>query len=102
MIPSPPSAPLFPYTTLFRSRRILAAEERLVGEVASASLGASIEAADLDVLSPIDDVRGTASYRSEEHTSELQSPVHVVCRLLPEKRNQLPTADQVGAMFPRG
>ena len=46
-------------------RRILAAEERLVGEVASASLGASIEAADLDVLSPIDDVRGTASYRRD-------------------------------------
>jgi CO/xanthine dehydrogenase FAD-binding subunit len=44
-------------------RRIERTEARLVSEVASPSLADSIEAADLDVLSPIDDVRGTAAYR---------------------------------------
>jgi CO/xanthine dehydrogenase FAD-binding subunit len=46
-------------------RRIEAAEARLVGEVAAPSLAAAIEATDLDVLAPIDDVRGTADYRRD-------------------------------------
>lgn len=46
-------------------RRIEAAEERLVGEVATRSLAAAIEAPDLAVLAPIDDVRGTADYRRD-------------------------------------
>jgi CO/xanthine dehydrogenase FAD-binding subunit len=45
--------------------RIEAAEQRLVGEVASSELASAIEAFDLDVLSPIDDVRGTAAYRRD-------------------------------------
>jgi CO/xanthine dehydrogenase FAD-binding subunit len=45
--------------------RIEAAEARLVGEVASPSLANAIDASDLDVLSPIDDVRGTAAYRRD-------------------------------------
>ena len=46
-------------------RRIEAAEARLVGEVAAPSLAAAIEATDLAVLAPIDDVRGTADYRRD-------------------------------------
>jgi CO/xanthine dehydrogenase FAD-binding subunit len=46
-------------------QRIGAAEARLVGEVASPALASTIEPADLDLLSPIDDVRGTAAYRRD-------------------------------------
>src|SRR6266436_71186 len=64
MIRRPPRSTLFPYTTLFRSRRT----NRLVrGERQGR------RHADLDV-------------RSEEHTSELQSRLHLVCRLLLEKK----------------
>src|SRR5258708_33560373 len=69
MIRRPPRSTLFPYTTLFRSAR----------RRASSSLGISRFR-----------VRTTGSItivsRSEEHTSELQSPDHLVCRLLLEKK----------------
>src|SRR5690348_17793986 len=68
MIRRPPRSTLFPYTTLFRSCRWSARRGP-----ASGGSGA------LD--------RRPASGRSEEHTSELQSPVHLVCRLLLEKKN---------------
>src|SRR4051794_41744511 len=83
MIRRPPRSTLFPYTTLFRSPG--AAEDVLratsqTTRTSSASRG------------------GT---RSEEHTSELQSPVHLVCRLLLEKkkaaRSPAPLADGVMA-----
>jgi N-methylhydantoinase B len=45
--------------------RIEAAEARLVGEIAAPTVAGTIDAADLDVLSPIDDVRGTAAYRRD-------------------------------------
>src|SRR5436305_6075716 len=65
MIRRPPRSTLFPYTTLFRSRPLGA--EHLVGE--------------LRVVVPEAD-----DHRSEEHTSELQSRPHLVCRLLLEKK----------------
>src|SRR5438876_3898238 len=68
MIRRPPRSTLFPYTTLFRSCL------RIVASVIRA-----LSCADLNVT-----VRST---RSEEHTSELQSSVHLVCRLLLEKKN---------------
>src|SRR5438477_2838837 len=70
MIPRPPRSTLFPYTTLFRSQvaGVIAVVDRLAG-------GADAIAA----------VSGGA--RSEEHTSELQSHVKLVCRLLLEKKN---------------
>src|SRR5207253_6257341 len=73
MIPRPPRSTLFPYTTLFRSRdlEILVDAERIARRVRE--LGAEIS----------DDYRGR---RSEEHTSELQSRGHLVCRLLLEKK----------------
>src|SRR5690348_17567689 len=76
MIRRPPRSTLFPYTTLFRSRYI---DHR----------GGTRERRDADGLEiglPID-VR-TQGTRSEEHTSELQSPVHLVCRLLLEKKKK--------------
>src|SRR5450755_2857666 len=67
MIRRPPRSTLFPYTTLFRSA---AAVARWTGQGRKVSY----------LLA----TRGEA--RSEEHTSELQSPVHLVCRLLLEKK----------------
>src|SRR5256885_4584567 len=76
MIRRPPRSTLFPYTTLFRSRQ----RDQPAGVVAQlgqvAHLGEGNE--------PI--VGG----RSEEHTSELQSPCNLVCRLLLEKKNNKP------------
>src|SRR6266487_5127893 len=68
MIRRPPRSTLFPYTTLFRSR-----PQDLPPGVHVAALGER------------DEVLGQRP-RSEEHTSELQSPVHLVCRLLLEKK----------------
>src|SRR5690348_17482366 len=82
MIRRPPRSTLFPYTTLFRSVPVfcmyLVAAER--------------QGIDIGVLN------GTLQTdifkeRSEEHTSELQSPVHLVCRLLLEKKNRKPVRD---------
>src|SRR5205809_2646473 len=71
MIRRPPRSTLFPYTTLFRSEL-----ERRIGGVVGSGLVL------LAVLVPaMRDVR-----RSEEHTSELQSRLHLVCRLLLEKK----------------
>src|SRR2546429_7205729 len=67
MIRRPPRSTLFPYTTLFRSATTTAAQPR-ANAIASTSPPASF--------------RG----RSEEHTSELQSRLHLVCRLLLEKK----------------
>src|SRR5258708_18510578 len=69
MIRRPPRSTLFPYTTLFRSK--------LTGQP-----GATID----DGLAWIGAL--CAELRSEEHTSELQSPDHLVCRLLLEKKTK--------------
>src|SRR4051794_41724321 len=74
MIRRPPRSTLFPYTTLFRSQHDLVAGRRgrpRVREVRAAER-----------------VANRTALRSEEHTSELQSPVHLVCRLLLEKKNR--------------
>src|SRR5258708_29212595 len=72
MIRRPPRSTLFPYTTLFRS----APHESPVAGVESHQLGYA-EAGDRH------------EHRSEEHTSELQSPDHLVCRLLLEKKKKV-------------
>src|SRR5438876_5596604 len=68
MIPRPPRSTLFPYTTLFRSNlaHVLLADPNRDGALL--------------------DWDRRHRDRSEEHTSELQSPVHLVCRLLLEKK----------------
>src|SRR5256885_9295752 len=84
MIRRPPRSTLFPYTTLFRSpssgaaglgsrRAVPRRERRLAGTLQSGG-GAR------------GDQRIEACLRSEEHTSELQSPCNLVCRLLLEKK----------------
>src|SRR5256885_4982363 len=85
MIRRPPRSTLFPYTTLFRSD---AAEQgrREPGAERAAGLAATRH------CMPIDDRRGrphgSGHARSEEHTSELQSPCNLVCRLLLEKKKK--------------
>src|SRR5689334_24671846 len=82
--PRPPRAPLFPYTTLFRSRRrhqerAAGRDRRLVGKNARMT----------ETGGPTSEPEfNPQSCRSEEHTSELQSQFHLVCRLLLEKKNQ--------------
>src|SRR2546422_2371850 len=74
MIRRPPRSTLFPYTTLFRSpNRTIVAATKTGGER-------------LDTLFPEYFVE--ALTRSEEHTSELQSRLHLVCRLLLEKKKK--------------
>src|SRR2546422_3404627 len=89
MIRRPPRSTLFPYTTLFRSRRNLGEPE-----------GVSPRIRPRDPIAPGADALRLACFagtvratrivsnheRSEEHTSELQSRLHLVCRLLLEKK----------------
>src|SRR5256885_10195182 len=83
MIRRPPRSTLFPYTTLFRSQRVL-----------------SRAAAQFQVLQPVR--TGLAQrYRSEEHTSELQSPCNLVCRLLLEKKKKNAICAMTAYAFPR-
>src|SRR5256885_11651150 len=90
MIRRPPRSTLFPYTTLFRSHRFKRNENVFPF---SANLGS------LEVLQLVALVTGAAGVtdfgiqrfrynRSEEHTSELQSPCNLVCRLLLEKKKK--------------
>src|SRR5258708_11179952 len=88
MIRRPPRSTLFPYTTLFRSAEILGAAQREVPAIGLATVYRNIkqlmEAGEVQAV----DLPGEATRyeRSEEHTSELQSPDHLVCRLLLEKK----------------
>src|SRR2546429_5052810 len=94
MIRRPPRSTLFPYTTLFRSER---ATNRAPAPSANphAETGYSIDPSGVDGdRVPL----GSIEYpRSEEHTSELQSRLHLVCRLLLEKKKKhIFTAYNVG------
>src|SRR5690348_17699141 len=91
MLRLPPRSTLFPYTTLFRSGRRDVA--RLTGRRVDEPEPSPVlrRPQDLRVVrvgSLLRDLgrRIRAGTRSEEHTSELQSPVHLVCRLLLEKK----------------
>src|SRR5438552_12507153 len=90
MIRPPPRSPLFPYTTLFRS--ILERDRRNRPPPDRPRLRRQGGAAYwLTPLTPCahQPICSTALHpRSEEHTSELQSPDHLVCRLLLEKKNK--------------
>src|SRR5256885_6474824 len=82
MIRRPPRSTLFPYTTLFRSvtaaTLVLGAAVAVVLMLAS-GLVPALRAARLPIVQAL---------RSEEHTSELQSPCNLVCRLLLEKKKK--------------
>src|SRR5205814_3933460 len=81
MIRRPPRSTLFPYTTLFRS-----------GEGLLDGFGGQRERGDAERRAqPPAESRGVKPSRSEEHTSELQSLRHLVCRLLLEKKKKKTT-----------
>src|SRR2546422_7105623 len=86
MIRRPPRSTLFPYTTLFRSplaviRRVAERELRRLGALE----------VQVQVVLPREADAAVELDRSEEHTSELQSRLHLVCRLLLEKKNKAVT-----------
>src|SRR5438876_2249597 len=108
MIRRPPRSTLFPYTTLFRSALAIAVAEAVcrvkpAGRKCSGGMASKIKVISATPVTPYvsnpSAVGPTESpaLRSEEHTSELQSPVHLVCRLLLEKKkkitNTIPMAD---------
>src|SRR5262249_58423176 len=81
MIRPPPRSTLFPYTTLFRSRR-------------------SLNRCSLNTTPPPDPFTSrSAKERSEEHTSELQSLTNLVCRLLLEKKKKTKTATTIRLIY---
>src|SRR2546426_6763652 len=84
MIRRPPRSTLFPYTTLFRSRRIVL----YVGKFSPGKGTADLVAAAGEVAREFPDVLFLFVGRSEEHTSKLQSPCNLVCRLLLEKKKK--------------
>src|SRR5262245_64670401 len=93
MIPPLPRSTLFPYTTLFRSPRLVLREvgrgDALVGDDA---VVVEVLVDPLDGLALVD---RQGPQRSEEHTSELQSLRHLVCRLLLEKKKTSTNHDMI-------
>src|SRR5256885_12106638 len=89
MIRRPPRSTLFPYTTLFRSHADGHERLRDLGREARDDDRGAQQARGLDGLHQVVRhvrVHGRDTGRSEEHTSELQSPCNLVCRLLLEKK----------------
>src|SRR2546426_4357417 len=90
MIRRPPRSTLFPYTTLFRSRppyrSLLCTSTRSAGAI---GLACSTAMRCRACLGPTTHSKAASATRSEEHTSELQSPCNLVCRLLLEKKKKL-------------
>src|SRR5256885_5153561 len=78
MIRRPPRSTLFPYTTLFRSPLPGPEKRQLPGQLFPDS-------------NDLGSLRSRHLRRSEEHTSELQSPCNLVCRLLLEKKKKIPS-----------
>src|SRR2546422_3360365 len=88
MIRRPPRSTLFPYTTLFRSGDLKDVEHVVhveLGEVVWGHRAHEVTvAAEVELLPVVEELVHVG--RSEEHTSELQSRLHLVCRLLLEKK----------------
>src|SRR2546422_8502314 len=78
MIRRPPRSTLFPYTTLFRSQASVVTRTAVAADALSTAMLVTGRRAE-----------GVLRARSEEHTSELQSRLHLVCRLLLEKKKAL-------------
>src|SRR3712207_8974994 len=102
MIRRPPRSPLFPYTTLFRSRRNMQSPNRImdgkvvlvtggtggIGKATTeglANMGANVVVVGRNLSkgeAAVTEIKAKSGNRSEEHTSELQSRQYLVCRLL--------------------
>src|SRR5690242_21022242 len=93
LIPRPPTSTLFPYTTLFRSRSLPVFHRYGWGKTGVGGQGSGLYPASVGVNTwgaNFDSARFVPrAIRSEEHTSELQSHVNLVCRLLLEKKKKL-------------
>src|SRR5256885_4277303 len=92
MIRRPPRSTLFPYTTLFRSigapgQFRPAGPPALTSDRYAADFNETKTMGSLSSSTRTPDQTTFAWFRSEEHTSELQSPCNLVCRLLLEKKN---------------
>src|SRR3712207_6882343 len=98
MIRRPPRSTLFPYTTLFRSSVVRGARNMLHDLVRNGGLPRQVDRSAFTVGEDLgitpgavvhrDEVIEVVQYRSEEHTSELQSRQYLVCRLLLEKKKK--------------
>src|SRR5690348_17862746 len=97
MIPRPPRSTLFPYTTLFRS---VSRAEFIEAAMSPATYVDWFHVEDVRVrlFGDCAQIYARTPFkmkdRSEEHTSELQSPVHLVCRLLLEKKKKKKTQNK--------
>src|SRR5437762_9313635 len=96
MIRRPPILTLFPYTTLFRSLR---ARATWASKYAAWSANTEVSTT-ADALATAAGTEGrlprlAERWRSEEHTSELQSPMYLVCRLLLEKKKDNPIGAEI-------
>src|SRR2546422_8075499 len=86
MIRRPPRSTLFPYTTLFRSASSAGRREEAAAGYRPLSVGRRLPGNALSLGGALATER--SRLRSEEHTSELQSRLHLVCRLLLEKKKR--------------
>src|SRR5256885_10609030 len=93
MIRRPPRSTLFPYTTLFRSAYgLIAVLVALTGGLGNALFTANLPT----IQGQMGLTSSEAAWRSEEHTSELQSPCNLVCRLLLDKKERAPWLPRSG------
>src|SRR5256884_4668575 len=93
MIRRPPRSTLFPYTTLFRSNEHTLPITPLYNDVLEVFAKSGVSETPTLIVNyggPFGE-----NYRSEEHTSELQSRLHLVCRLLLEKKKQKPPSSHL-------
>src|SRR5256885_7171111 len=90
MIRRPPRSTLFPYTTLFRSQTSGKGAAPAISKEAAMERTAECHCGSLKVIASGEPERVYLCHcqRSEEHTSELQSPCNLVCRLLLEKKKK--------------
>src|SRR3989449_7986141 len=92
MIRRPPRSTLFPYTTLFRSTKLLRGEmpgaEASTGKMIWVETHQRLQELAMELEGPYAQLWKGADWRSEEHTSELQSRLHLGCRLLLEKKKK--------------
>src|SRR2546422_7963987 len=87
MIRRPPRSTLFPYTTLFRSHLEISQPAEIVRRTGEGK-------------QPPDFLEPSQLHRSEEHTSELQSRLHLVCRLLLEKKKTMKSKLHLTRLLP--